>query len=133
MEHYPASSRAPASQENAQLASTKLEVLGTMGVQYKRFKTLPVLAASSKRVEAREITAGCFFLSLICFVGTEFRQYGRRSCFTLFNDTLHRTLGERIGALPWTGRFNGSPFVKECPSGIAPNRLEAHGVDGRFS
>ena len=30
--------------------------------------------------------------------------------------------------LPWTEHFNGSAFVKKCPNGIAPNRLEARGI-----
>jgi hypothetical protein len=84
MEHCPASSRASASQENAEPASTKLTVLGTMGVQHKRFETLPVLAASSKRVEARRTVAECFFLSLNYFVSTGCIQDGRRSCLTLY-------------------------------------------------
>ena len=45
-------------QENAESASTKLEVLGMMGVPYKRFEALP---ASPKHVEARRITAEYFF------------------------------------------------------------------------
>ena len=44
---------------------------------------------------------------------------------TLFNGTLHKTLVEHINALPWIERFNGGTFVGKCPSGIAPNRLEA--------
>jgi len=46
----------------------------------------------------------------------------------LLNDILHKTLGECFEALPWTERFNGSTFVKKCPGGIAPNRLEADGA-----
>jgi len=48
---------------------------------------------------------------------------------TLFNGTLHKTLGERISVLPWAEHFNGSVFVKKCPGRITSNRLEARGVD----
>ena len=67
-------------QENAESASTKLEVLGTMRVPYKRFEALPVLTANPKRVEARRITVEYFFLSLTCSAGTGFRQNGQRLC-----------------------------------------------------
>ena len=36
-----------------------------------------------------------------------------------FNGLLHKSLGERIGVVPWS----------EPPRGIAPNRLEAREVD----
>ena len=48
-------------QGNTESASVKLEVLGTMGVPQKRFEALPVLTVSSKRVEARRISAEYFF------------------------------------------------------------------------
>ena len=47
----------------------------------------------------------------------------------IFKSTLYRALGEQIGVLPWTGRFDGSAFVKKCPGGITPNRLEADEAD----
>jgi len=47
----------------------------------------------------------------------------------LFKSTLYKALGKHIGVLPWTGYFDGSAFVKKCPGGIAPNRLEAGGAD----
>jgi len=46
----------------------------------------------------------------------------------LLDDTLDKTLGECFEAIPWTEHFIGSTFVKKCPGGIAPNRLEADGV-----
>jgi len=44
------------------------------------------------------------------------------------NDTLHKNSGECPGAFLWTGRSNGSTFVKKCPNGITPNRLEEDGA-----
>ena len=46
----------------------------------------------------------------------------------LFGSTLHKTFGERIDALLWTEHSNGSAFIKQCPSRIAPNRLEVYGA-----
>ena len=47
----------------------------------------------------------------------------------LSKSTLYEALGEHISVPPWIGHFDGSAFVKDCPSGIAPNRLEADGAD----
>ena len=47
----------------------------------------------------------------------------------LFKSTLYKALGEHIGVLQQTGRFDRSAFVKKCPGRIAPNRLEADGAD----
>ena len=47
----------------------------------------------------------------------------------LSKSTLYEALGEHISVPPWIGHFDGSAFVKNCPSGIAPNRLEADGAD----
>ena len=47
----------------------------------------------------------------------------------LFRGTLYKALGEHISVIPWTGRFDGSAFVKKCPGGTIPNRLEADGAD----
>jgi len=47
----------------------------------------------------------------------------------LFKGALYKALGEHISVFPWTGHFDRSAFVKKCPGGIAPNRLEADGAD----
>lgn len=33
----------------------------------------------------------------------------------LFDGTLYKVRGERIGVLPWIENFNGSALVKKCP------------------
>jgi hypothetical protein len=72
-------------------------------------------------IKARTIAAECFFPHQLTLRGADLDGVGTVS----FDGTLHKTLGERIGALPWTERYR----EKKSPSGIAPDRLEAHGAD----
>jgi hypothetical protein len=55
-------------QGSAKSASTKLEVLGTVGVPYKRFEVLPVSTARSKPVETRRIVAKYFLVIIDLFL-----------------------------------------------------------------
>ena len=104
----------------------KLGMLGTKKVPCKRFEALPILTVSRKRVEARGIVAECFVLT-----GPPYGQkiWVKRTTLVLaitansFNGTLHETLGVRFGALLWIADFYA----------IAPNRLEARGVDYTFT
>ena len=51
----------PSHQGNAESDSTKLEVLGRIGVPCKPFEALPVFTVGSKHVEARRIALEYFF------------------------------------------------------------------------
>ena len=63
-------------QENAESASTKLKVLGTVGVPYKRLEALSELTVNPKCVEAHRIAAEYSFSSLTCPVDTGYRRSG---------------------------------------------------------
>ena len=114
-------------QGNTESVSMKLGMLGTKKVPCKRFEALPILTVSRKRVEeAWGIVAECFGLT-----GPPYGQkiWVKRTTLVLaitansFNGTLHETLGVRFGALLWIADFYA----------IAPNRLEARGVDYTFT
>jgi hypothetical protein len=82
-------------------ASTKLELLGTIGVPQKRFEALSVLAASSKYVKARRIvTEYSPLLTNLASPGAPNLDGMVDACvwikrYFIFDGALHRNLGEQ--------------------------------------